>query len=505
VATSTDPHIALLGVSKSFGGARALADVTLDFERGSIHGLVGENGAGKSTLGKIVAGVHTADAGELRVDGSPAHYRSPHEALRDGLTLIAQELALVPQLTVLENVFLGVEDERLGVVDGQALRRRYRELSKDAGFDLAPDARVGGLRIADQQKVEILRALARNARLIVMDEPTAALTRDEAARLFEIVRGLHGRGVTIVYVSHNLNEVLALVETVTVLRDGRVVKTGAAANETPASLVTAMLGRSMEMTFPEPLFPAADAPIVLEVEGLTRTGIVEDISFAVREGEILSLAGLVGSGRTEVARAIFGADRRDRGTIEVAAKRVEIRTPRDAKRAGIAMLPESRRDQGLLMRRSIVENTSLPDLRKVSSGGVLVRRRRERWLVEQLAQRVDLRASGLNATVASLSGGNQQKVLFAKWLFHRPRVLIADEPTRGIDVGAKRAIYNLIRELAAEGMAVVLVSSELEEVLGLSHRILVMRHGRIVAEFDGRTAREEDVMRAAFATESAAA
>ncbi|MHB8643663.1 MAG: sugar ABC transporter ATP-binding protein [Gaiellaceae bacterium] len=503
--TSTDTHVELLGVGKRFSGVQALQDISLAIERGGVHALVGENGAGKSTLGRIIAGAHAPDAGTMKVNGNVVRYSSPHDALVDGLTMIAQELTLVPLRSVIENVFLGSERSRFGVVVNEPMRERYDELCAQAGFDLPATDPVGSLRIADQQKVEILRALARDAKLIVMDEPTAALTSDESSRLLDIVRGLRAAGTTIVYVSHFLPEVLSIADTVTVLRDGRLIHTKPAEAETPATVVTAMLGRPMEMTFPEKIYPPADAKVVLSVRGLTRSPVFEDISFEVRAGEIVGLAGLIGSGRTEVARAIFGADRFESGEIALGGAVLKIRSPLGAIRAGIAMLPESRKDQGLHMRSPILQNVSLAHLEDVSRAGILIPAE-ERRKVEELVKRVDVRgAARLSALVSTLSGGNQQKVLFAKWLFRSPRMLLADEPTRGVDVGAKRAIYQLIQGLAAEGLAVLLISSELEEVLGLAHRILVIRSGHLVAEFDGRTATENDVLHAAFATGGIAA
>jgi ABC-type sugar transport system ATPase subunit len=498
-----EAHVEVIGIGRRFGGVQALKDIDLAIARGEIHGLVGENGAGKSTLGKIIAGVITPDEGELRVSGRPVSYRAPRDALADGLTLIAQEISLVPGRSVIENVYLGRESHRLSWVDRRELRRRYGELNERAGFDLPGDVPAGALRLADQQKVEILRALARNAELIVMDEPTAALTADESEKLFEIVRGLKQGGTTIVFVSHFLEDVLALVDTVTVLKDGLLVRTAPAAEETPDRLVTAMIGRSLDLTFPEKQFPPDDAPVVLSVRGLRREGVIEDISFDVHAGEIVGLAGLIGSGRSEVARAIFGADRYDGGELELGGRPLNARTPRQAIRAGIAMLPESRKDQGLLMERSLVENVTLPHLSEISTASV-VNRRDEHRRASALMRDVDVRAERATVPVLTLSGGNQQKVLFAKWLFRQPKLLLADEPTRGVDVGAKQAIYQLIHRLAADGMAVLLISSEHEEVLGLAHRVLVMRGGRIVGDFDGHDVTEDQVMSAAFATEAAA-
>jgi simple sugar transport system ATP-binding protein/ribose transport system ATP-binding protein len=494
-------HVELRGVSKRFGGVQALSEIGLEIRRGSIHALVGENGAGKSTLGKILAGVHRPDEGELVVDGRVVDYRSPREALEDGTTIITQEPTLVPHRSVIENVFLGIESQVGGVVERRKLSRRYSALVAEAGIELPPRRLARSLRVADQQKVEILRAIARRTRLVVMDEPTSALTKDEADRLFAVVRRLQDQGTTIVYVSHMLGDVLALADTVTVLRDGRIVRTSPATEETPERLVSAMLGRRLELAFPEKQPPAADAPPVLTVRHLSRPPAVHDVSLEVRAGEIVGLAGLIGSGRSELARAIFAADRPEQGELEVAGKPVRFRSPRDAINQGIAMLPEDRKTQGLLMLRSIVDNVTLPHLERVSRLGV-VSRRDERRRAGQLVSRVDVRARSTSAPVSTLSGGNQQKVLFAKWLLRTPRVLIADEPTRGVDVGAKRAIYDLIHELAAEGIGVLLISSEHEEVLGLAHRVLVMRAGRIAAELDMATMSEDALLRAAFSAEA---
>jgi ABC-type sugar transport system ATPase subunit len=493
-------YVEVRGVSKRFGGVVALDGIELEIEHRSIHALVGENGAGKSTLAKILSGVHRADDGEVWVEGRRVDYRSPRDALADGITIIAQEPTLVPHRSVQENVYLGVEGGRAGIVDDRRTSRRFAALVRESGIELAPRRLARTLRVADQQKVEVLRAIARDAKLFVMDEPTSALTTDESDRLFEVIKRLRDRGATVVYVSHFLPEVLALADTVTVLRDGRLVRTSPTADETPDKLVSAMLGRPLDLTFPEKAPPPPDAPIVLSVRGLARPPAVQEASFEIRAGEIVGLAGLIGSGRSEVARAIFGADRRTAGVVEVDGKRLDARSPRAAIRRGVVMLPEDRKRQGLLMLRSLVDNVTLPHLGDLSSVGVMALRS-ERKRTSELISRLDVRTRSNNARVNTLSGGNQQKVLFAKWLFRRPRVFIADEPTRGVDVGAKLAIHRLIHSLAAEGIAVLLISSEHEEVLGLAHRVLVMRAGRIVAEFDGQAMSEDAVLHAAFATE----
>jgi rhamnose transport system ATP-binding protein len=495
------PLVEVRGLSKHFGGVHALVDVSVSFGRGTVHGLVGENGAGKSTLAKAIGGAHQPDDGEIVVDGEPVRFSSPRDALERGIALIAQEVALVPEATVEANVFLGVEPRRGGMLDRDALRRAYRELETRAGFGLRGEAMVAGMRVADQQKVEIMRALAREARMILMDEPTAALTADETERLLDMIRRLSAEGTTIVLVSHYLDEVLAVSETVTVMRDARVVRTGPASAETAQTLVSAMVGREVDLTYP-PKAVAPDTPVVLEVRGLCRGAVVRDVSLHVRAGEILGLAGLVGAGRTETARLLFGADQLEAGEILLDGTPIHLRNPRDAIEHGIAMVPESRKDEGLLLLRSIRENITLSTLSAHAWAG-FVRRASETRRARALFQRLDVRGTGTEAAVGSLSGGNQQKVLFARWLARTPRVLIVDEPTRGVDVAAKAEIHRLIVELAAGGLAVVAISSEIEEVLGLAHRTLALRVGRVVGEF-GSDAASEEVLQACFGQTRAA-
>ncbi len=470
-------HVELRDIAKSFGGVRALEGVSLRIARGSIHALVGENGAGKSTLGKIISGVILPDRGELAVNGRVVHFHSPRAAMASGIVHIAQELSIVPALSVAENVLLGTEPRRAGFLRRRELRGRYAALTRRVGFELPGTAGAGQLRTADQQKVEILRALYRDAELIVMDEPTAALGRPDVETLHGIIRSLARSGTTIVLVSHFLGEVLELADDVTVLRDGHVVRTGQAAGQTEDSLLGAMLGRSAGAAFPARRAVPDGAPVLLSVDRLVAPGVA-GVSLQVRAGEIVGLAGLVGAGRTELARAIYAA-------------------PRSALRSGIAMIPESRKEQGLLLGRSVAENVSLASLRQVSRGA-LIARGRERQAVRQILARLDVRTAGQAGPAGALSGGNQQKLLFARVLLTQPRVLLADEPTRGVDVGAKRAIYELLTDLAARGLGVLLISSDIEEVLGLAHRVLVMRAGRIVAELSGGAATEAAVLAAAF-------
>ena len=495
-------HVELKDISKSFGGTHALEGVSLTIARGSIHALVGENGAGKSTLGKIIAGVYGADSGAMCLDGEPVRFHSPRDAIGKGVILIAQELAIVPSLTVAQNVFLGVEPRTAGFQDRRALRREYAELAASVRFELDGEVKAGGLRTADQQKVEIMRALCRNAQLIVMDEPTAALARPDVEALHQVIRQLAGNGTSVVLVSHFLNEVLELADEVTILRDGRLVQTTPAAGQTEDSLMAAMLGRSLDAAFPAKRLPGQDAKTVLSVRELHAPG-VNGVSFDVHAGEILGLAGLVGAGRTEVARAIYRANRVHSGSVSVTRGDGNVAvtgTPRTAMRAGVLMIPESRKEQGLLLGRSVKENVSLSTLAQVSRLG-LVQPGAERRRVLDVLTRVDARG-GQSVPAATLSGGNQQKLLFARSLLRDPAVLIADEPTRGVDVGAKRAIYELLTSLTDDGMGVLLISSDVEEILGLAHRVLVMRGGKVAAELAGDDITEARILGAAFATDN---
>jgi rhamnose transport system ATP-binding protein len=491
-------HVELRRVTKRFGATTALDDVTVCVVRGTVHAVVGENGAGKSTLGKIISGVVSPDAGQLFLSGRPVTLRSPRQGIACGLTMIAQELCVVPDRQVIENVYLGIEDHRGPFVRRASLRGRFAELVDDSGIAVPGDACVHDLDVAQQQKVEILRALARNAELIVMDEPTARLAAHETRALHATIRRLAARGTTVVFISHFIDEVLQVADTVTMMRDGRVVRTAPAAAETRRSLIEGMTGRPMGAAFPARRSASADAPEVLRVVGLGRAGSFADVSFSVKAGEIVALAGLVGAGRSEVMRALYGADRADSGMVHMGGTSFRRSSPQQSIERGIAMIPESRNEQGLVLGRSVRENMTLPYLRALSRHG-FVASRREREQVGELVRKLSIKTASPDAAVASLSGGNQQKLLFARALMRQPRVLIADEPTRGVDVGAKQAIYELLVRLAATGTAVLVVSSELEEVLGLADRVLVMRAGRIVAELAGDAATETAVMEAAFA------
>jgi simple sugar transport system ATP-binding protein/ribose transport system ATP-binding protein len=493
-AAVTQVQLVLIG--KRYSGTKALDNVSVEVAGGTVHALVGANGAGKSTLGKVIGGVIRPDDGQMFVNDRPVRFRDPREARIDGIATISQELSPVPHMSVIENIFFGIEPRRYGLVQWRRMRAQYEELVSQWGFELDANAKVGTLRTADKQKVEILRAVACDARVIVMDEPTSSLTSVETDTLHRMIRALRERGRTIVYVSHFLDEVLDLADTVSVLRSGRLVRTGPAEAETEESLVAGMFGAAAAAEhFEKPKH--LTSPVVLDVSGLHRKGVLSDVSLQIRAGEIVGLAGLVGSGRSELARAIAGADPIDRGTITVDGTKRQIRSPADAMAAGMAFLPESRKDDGLFLGLSLSANTTFADLPSVASRFGVLRLALERRKTSALLKLTSVEPPVPSAKVVNLSGGNQQKVLFARWLFRNPRVLILDEPTRGVDVSARAAIHRLVNNLAAEGTAVLLISSEIEEVLGLAHRVLVMRRGSITTEF-GADPPMEAVMEAAF-------
>ena len=489
------PEISIRGIGKSYSGITVLHDIDLDIAPGEVHGLVGENGAGKSTLLKILGGAVRADRGTVQFDGQQVQLGRPREAIAHGVSLISQEGTLVPARSVLENVFLARWSQRWGFGRPGVDRDDFDRLIQLTGFHIDPDARVGGLPTGVQQQVEILRALARGARVLALDEPTAVLAGHEKDNLLDLIRRLAAAGTTVILVSHFLDEVLGVADRITVLRDGGLVGTGPSSGQTPGTLVRQMVGREIDVLFPEPTPVAETAPVVLAARGLSR-GLVQDVALQVRAGEILGIAGLVGSGRTETLRMLFGADRPTAGEIRVEGADLGRTSPRRNMAAGIALVPESRKEQGLVMVRSVRENMALASL-GARRTGPFVRLPAERSSVAKMFASVDVRAARSDASIETLSGGNQQKALFGKWLLRSPRVLLIDEPTRGVDVAAKTQIHRLIVDLAAQGMAVVCVSSEIEELLGLSHRVMVLRHGRAVGDFPRGTPREV-VIAAAF-------
>lgn len=481
--------------TKAFGAAQALGDGSVTLRSGEAHALLGENGAGKSTLVKILAGVHQPDSGELLVAGQPVVLASPAAAKAAGIAVIYQEPMLFPDLTVAENIFMGRQPVRAGRrIDRGAMSRAAEAIFAQLGVALDPGRPARGLSVADQQIVEIAKALSLDARVLIMDEPTAALTSVEVERLFKVMAALRQRGAALMFISHRLEEVFASCQRVTVMRDGRFVMTAPAADLDVDTIIRSMIGRDLGSMYTKTQTTPGD--VVLEVEHLTREGVFYDINFTVRRGEIVALAGLVGAGRTEVARAVFGIDKRTSGSVRMLGKRLPNGEPAAAMAAGIAFVPEDRRQQGLVMDMSIEQNVALASLSRLSRGG-LIFRAAERRLTSTWAKNLQLKYRWMRDAAWTLSGGNQQKVVLGKWLARQPSLLIIDEPTRGIDVGTKAEVHRILDELAAEGMAVLMISSELPEVLGVADRILVLHEGRLAAEIARGEATEAGIMRAA--------
>jgi ribose transport system ATP-binding protein len=487
-----EPLLRMSGISKSFPGVRALDRVDLDLNASEVHALAGENGAGKSTLMKILSGVYRADEGEIWLRGEKVTATGPRAMIKAGVSVIYQELNLVPYLSVAENIFLGREPRRPGgFIDWRKMRQDVTNLLEPFGLVLDPRARVNTLGPAYQQVVEIAKALSLHSDILVMDEPTAALTGREVDRLFEVIRGLRRSGVSVIYISHRLQEIKLLADRVTVLRDGRRIVTAPVGAITVDEIIRNMVGRTLTEQFPKG--QAKPGNEILRVEGLSKRGVCSDVSFSLRRGEILGLAGLVGAGRTEIVELIYGAKRRDSGRILVDGREVNIRSTRDAVRSGIALIPEERKKQGLVLGMSVLDNIALTVLDLYSAAG-LIRRRALVELVGRVATSVHVKTPSLNQLVRNLSGGNQQKVVLSKWFVRNCDVYIFDEPTRGIDVGAKVEIYRLMQDLTARGAGIIMVSSELHEVMNMSDRIAVVWSGRIVGEFARGEASDELVM-----------
>jgi ribose transport system ATP-binding protein len=477
------------GIVKTFPGVRALDGVTFEVTAGEVHALVGENGAGKSTLMKILAGAQPADAGEIAIDGAVVKIDGPRAAEKLGIGMIYQEFNLVPDLGVVDNVVLGAEPRRGAFLDRGAAVREAERVLTELGIALPLDVPARRLTIAQQQLTEIAKCLSRRARLIVMDEPTAALTERETDALFALIATLKAQGVAFVYISHRLEELPRIADRITVLRDGKTIETRATVDLPQDEMIRLMVGRPLESHFPDVPPVASEAPVVLNVRGLTAdAGVaIADVTFAVHAGEIVGLAGLVGAGRTDIVRAIAGADIPQRGEIEVDGKRVVVHSPQSAIAAGIALITEDRKAQGLVLGMTVRENTTLAHLHQYVRGS-FIDRHAENAIAAREIEELHIRTPSAEQLVRNLSGGNQQKVVLAKWLIGRARVFLFDEPTRGIDVGAKAEIYALMVELLRQGAAIVMVSSELPEVLGMSHRVLVVRDGRIRAELPRETA-----------------
>ena len=480
------------GIDKSFPGVHALRGVDLTLHGGEVLALLGENGAGKSTLIKILAGAHHPDSGRIELAGTEVRFRTPHLAQLAGVAVIHQELNLIPALSGYENIFLGQESTRAGFVSQRSERRIAEELLARLGLSVHLDLPCRLLTVAQQQIVEIAKAMLHEARIIVMDEPTASLTPRETERLFRLVAELKSRGLGIIYISHRLEEIFQIADRISVLRDGANVRDCATADVDRSGLIEMMVGRKLTEEYPRREVRRGEPRLV--VEGLARGKAVRGVSFSVRRGEVLALTGLVGAGRTEAARLIFGADKRDSGQIWLDGKQLQVRGPRDAIRQGIALLPEDRKSQGLILMHSLRDNFGLPNMSWLSRlGFVLGNKEKQRF--GQYVERLRIRTPSQNQAARNLSGGNQQKVVLAKWLARNCEVLIFDEPTRGIDVGARYEIYQLINDLAAEGKAVMMISSDLPEVLGMADRIIVMHEGRVTGEIeDARHANQTQIM-----------
>ncbi len=498
MVTTADPDPLLLemsGIEKSFPGVLALRDVSLSLRRGEVLALMGENGAGKSTLIKTLGGAHQPDAGQIAIDGSPVELSSPTASIEAGIGVIYQEFNLIPALSAWENIFLGRERTGFFVARG-AERAKALEMFERLGVNIPIDLPCGDLSIAQQQLVEIAKVLSQDVRILVMDEPSAALTPQEVDKLFTIIRDLKDQGIGIIYISHRLDEVFEIADSITVLRDGQYVGGSPSDAMTRRQLIEMMVGRSIENEFPKQ--PAEIGNVRLAVTELSRGQLVQDVSFDVHAGEVLGLTGLVGAGRTELVRLIFGADERDGGQVSLDGKPLKLRSPREAIRAGICLLTEDRKSQGLVLGRSVRENFGLPNLSRFSRFGLL-RQRQERSFFARYVDSLSIRIPHQEQLAQHLSGGNQQKVVLAKWLQQNAEVLIFDEPTRGVDVGAKHEIYQLMNRLAADGKAIIMISSELPEVLGMSDRILVMHEGRVTGEItDVASATQQQIMELAI-------
>ncbi|MBV9819397.1 MAG: sugar ABC transporter ATP-binding protein [Solirubrobacterales bacterium] len=487
-------------VSKRFPGVQALDSVSVDIRPGEVHAVAGENGAGKSTLMKLLAQLEKPSEGDILVEGERVRFRSPRHAQRLGIAMVHQEFALAPDLSVADNLSLGREHTRAGVIVRGSEKRRARELLERVGVAVDPGRKVSSLAVAEQQRVEIAKALAVDARVVIMDEPTATLTDAEIDSLFELIEQLKGEGIAIFYISHRLDEIMRIADRVTVMRDGQVVETLDKEQLDEGKLIALMVGREIDTLYPKQEAEIGD--VVLRVRGLTRPGVLLDCSFEVRAGEILGFAGVVGAGRTELARAVFGADPVSAGCIELDGRELRLGSPGEAIAAGIGYLTEDRKGEGLAMQLSVIDNVTLA---RIPGRGIWIDRRAERQAAEQRSDELSIRAPSLHRSVEALSGGTQQKVVVAKWLQTDARVMFFDEPTRGIDVGAKAEIFRLLSDLAGKGRAIVLISSYLPELTNMCDRIVVLRDGRTVGELRREEFGEERIMALASGTEKEAA
>ena len=496
-----DLALEFINISKSFPGVQALKDVSIQIKKADVHAIVGENGAGKSTLMKIAVGELLRDTGIIKIFGQEAQINSPSDAYRYGISLIHQEFSLVPTLDVAQNIFLGRELTRghLPFMDSNSMYKQTEEILDSLKmFRLDSHLKIGDLTVAQKQVVEIAKALSLNSKIIIMDEPTAALTLEETGRLFEVVRGLKVKGVTTLFISHRLEEIFEIADKVSILRDGELILTKPVAQIDRNQVINSMVGRSLEFVFPSKVKQKKEAKVIFEVKKINKERQFSDVSFQLKEGEILGLAGLVGSGLSEVALAIFGLNHLDAGEIYIKGEKVNINSPFEAIEHGLALLPEDRRELGLVIVRSVLENLTLPALYRDIAKKYFIDRKRELLLAKEAQKELSIRFASFSQKVESLSGGNQQKVVVGKWLLTRPKILIMNEPTRGIDVGAKLEIYNIVNTLAQRGIGIIFISSEFSEILGIAHRVLVMSEGRITTELEPENSTEEDILK--FAT-----
>ncbi|MBK5485605.1 sugar ABC transporter ATP-binding protein [Peribacillus sp. TH16] len=485
-------QIEMKNIYKAFGQNKVLEGVQFSLEAGEVHALMGENGAGKSTLMNILTGLHKHDQGTIEINGKETSFKDSKEAEEAGMAFIRQELNIWPEMTVLENLFIGKEMvNAFGVLRNKQMKARAKEIFKTLNISLPFDKEAGLCSVGEQQMIEIAKALMTDAEVIIMDEPTAALTDREIEKLFEVMKGLIEKGVSLVYISHRMEEIFAICDRITVMRDGKTVDTKRIKDTNFDEVVQKMVGRELEDRFPHR--EAHLGEVVLDVKGLTKKGLFEDIHFAVRKGEIVGVAGLMGAGRTEIMRALFGVDQIDSGEITVEGKKVSIRKPTDAVRYGLAFITENRKEEGLILDFSVRENIGLPNLKSFAPSG-LVKTEDEKKFAEMMIKRLHVKTSSTETIIGNLSGGNQQKVVIAKWIGTSPKVLIMDEPTRGIDVGAKREIYELMNELTERGIAIIMVSSELPEIVGMSDRILVVHEGKIAGELKKQEVTQEKIM-----------
>ncbi len=489
-------------VKKSFGGVHALKSINLQVYPGSIHAIIGENGAGKSTLMKILSGIYTKDSGKIFIHGEEKNFTTPAHSKESHIGIIYQELALSPDLTVAENIFLDDLGMGSGIVHWKKLNQRASRILNELGFHIDPRKRTGDLSIAYQQMVEIAKSLAKDVNILILDEPSAVLSSKEVAILFEQLRKLKARGVTIIYISHRLEELMAIADEITVIKDGETVVTLDPTICTEEDIITSMVGRKLESLYPEK--GVSGEEVMLEVKGLSTRTLLKDVSFTLCKGEIVGLAGLIGSGRTEIARCLFGIDKMSAGTVLKEGKKIEIANPSQAMAHGIGLVPESRKEQGAILVRPIRENMTLSNLKVISRLMGFIHRRQEQQVSQMLRQKLNIKLGSVEDTIASLSGGNQQKVVIAKWLNTNCNILILDEPTRGVDVGAKVEIYNIIHQLAERGYSILVISSEMVEVINLSHRVYVMSEGQLTKELKGDEISEQNIMRYAIPKRSAA-